>query len=97
MKRQILTLAAGLAMLASVADAQVYVRIGPPPPAPREVIPVAPHPGWAWHPGYYRWDGARYIWVPGAYVAPPRPGGVWVPGHWRNTPRGYIWVEGHWR
>jgi hypothetical protein len=49
-----------------------------------------------WHPGYHRWDGARYVWIPGAYVAPPRPYARWIPGHWQNTPRGYVWVEGHW-
>ena len=98
MKKQILSLVAGLALAATaVANAQVYVRVGPPPPPVREVVPVAPQPGWVWQPGYHRWDGARYVWVPGAYVAPPRPGVRWIPGHWRNTPRGYVWVEGHWR
>ncbi len=99
MKKQIVTLIAGFALAASaaLASAQVYVRVGPPPPPVREVVPRPMHPGWAWQPGYHRWDGARYVWVPGAYAAPPRPGGRWVAGHWRNTPRGYVWVEGHWR
>lgn len=96
MKAKLLASAAAVLMAATLsAGAQVYVHVGPPPP-PREVIPPPVHPGWAWQPGYHRWDGARYVWVPGAYVAPPRAGGRWVPGHWRNSPRGYVWVDGHW-
>lgn len=97
MKRQLLTLA-GCVLLAGTlsAGAQVYVRVGPPPPV-REVIPPNPHPGWVWQQGYQRWDGSRYVWVPGTYVEPPRPHAVWVPGHWRHAPHGYIWVDGHWR
>jgi hypothetical protein len=98
MKKHLLTLMSGLLLAGTLsAGAQVFVRIGPPPPPVREVVPPPPHPGWIWQGGYHRWDGARYVWVPGAYVAPPRPGVRWIPGHWRNTPRGYIWVEGHWR
>ena len=98
MRKQIVTLVAGFALAASAAaNAQVFVRIGPPPPRVHEVVPRPIHPGWVWQPGYHRWDGARYVWVPGVYAAPPRPGVRWVPGHWRNTPRGYVWIEGHWR
>jgi hypothetical protein len=97
-KKIFLPLVCGLFLAVSLAQAQVSIRIGPPPP-PREVIPVRPygHPDWAWRPGYQRWDGARYVWMPGAYVAPPRRGARWVPGTWRNTPRGYVWTEGRWR
>jgi hypothetical protein len=78
------------------APAQVAIRIGPPPPVV-ERVPPPPHPGWVWHPGYHRWDGGRYVWVPGSYYQPPYAGARWVPGHWRNGPGGYVWVEGHWR
>jgi len=84
-----------LAAATAAAGAQVYVRVGPPP-RPREVVPVNPHPGWVWHEGYHRWDGRRYVWVPGEYVAPPRPGVRWVPGHWDRRHGGYVWIEGHW-
>jgi hypothetical protein len=99
MKKSLLTGAFALCLslgAAVSANAQVVVRIGPPPPV-REVQPPRPHPGWEWQPGYHRWDGAHYVWVGGTWVAPPRPGVHWVPGHWRNTPRGYVWVDGHWR
>jgi WXXGXW repeat (2 copies) len=99
MKKVLLTAACGLLLTAGIAQAQVVVRIGPPPARPYERIPPPPpgHPGWAWHAGYHRWDGARYVWVPGTYVAPPRPHARWVDGHWDRRGGGYIWTEGRWR
>ncbi len=95
----LVTLGAATTLGTAVAGAQVVVRIGPPPPPIVERIPPPPpeHPYWAWHPGYHRWDGERYIWVPGTYVEPPFRGAFWVPGHWRHRPGGYVWIEGHWR
>jgi hypothetical protein len=98
MRKQLLTAAfASIVAIASAAGAQVYVRVGPPPPR-HEVMPPPPHehPGWVWHQGYHRWDGHAYVWVPGSYVEPPYERARWIPGHWDSTPRGYIWVEGHW-
>ncbi len=79
------------------AGAQVVVRFGAPPPPPREVPPPVPHAGWVWQPGYHRWDGHAYVWVPGSYAEPPHPHARWVPGHWANRGGGYVWIEGHWR
>ena len=76
--------------------AQVYVRVRPPAPVFERRGPL-PGRGYVWHPGYQRWDGARYAWVPGGYVMPPRPRAVWVGGRWVNTRRGYLWREGYWR
>jgi len=93
--------AAGTALLAATlsAGAQIVVRIGPPPPRPVEVVPAPPpeHGGWVWQPGYHRWDGHGYVWVPGHYAEPPYEHAHWVPGHWANRGGGYVWVEGHWR
>lgn len=80
----------------AVAGAQLVVRIGPPPPPRVEVIPRA-RPGYAWVPGYQRWDGRRYVWVRGQYRRPPRRGGVWVPGEWRSERGGQVWHKGYWR
>jgi hypothetical protein len=79
---------------AAPAEADVYVRIGPP--APRfERIPPPPHGPhrWVWVPGYWRWDGYRYFWFGGRYV---RHGGYWRSGYWVHRPRGWIWIDGGW-
>lgn len=88
-------LVAGLGLTAGAAAAQVYVRIGPPRPIVERRPP--PRPGYVWHAGYHRWDGHRYVWVPGTYVAPPRPGVIWVEGRWVHTRHGWRWREGYWR
>ncbi len=88
--------AGGLILSASLtAPAQVVVRMGPPVHAV-EVAPRSPHRGWVWQPGYYRWDGRRYIWVGGRWVNPPYGGARWVSGYWRRSGGGYIWVAGRW-
>jgi hypothetical protein len=74
----------------------VYVRIGPPAPIVERVV-VAPGPGYVWVPGFYRWDGGRYIWVAGHHVRPPRGRAVWAPGHWTHARQGWYWVDGRWR
>lgn len=96
MKKQALIAVCGFAFAIGTANAQVVVRIGPPPPQ-HEVIPPPIHDGWVWQPGYHRWDGANYVWVPGTYAEPPHPHAHWVPGHWDHRGGGYVWVDGHWR
>ncbi len=99
MKKLLLTAACAVFVTTGAANAQVVVRIGPPPHPPVERVPPPPveHRGWAWHPGYHRWDGRAYVWVPGTYVEPPHPHAHWVAGHWAHHDGGYVWVEGHWR
>ena len=53
-----------------------------------------PYPGAAWVDNEYRWEGQRYVVVPGHWV---KAAGVWVPGHWLETRRGFRWVPGHWK
>lgn len=97
MKNQMRIAACSVLLAATLsAGAQIVVRIGPPPPRPVEVVPVAPGPGYAWHPGYHRWDGHGYVWVPGRYEHPPYERAHWVEGHWDRRGGGYVWREGHW-
>jgi len=98
MKKHLLAAALILGSASSAAFAQISVRIGPPPRRV-EVIPVRPvgHPGWVWQPGYHRWDGRAYVWVPGHYAEPPRPRARWVEGHWVHRRGGWVFIEGHWR
>lgn len=81
------------------ADAQVsggiYIQAGPPAPI-YETVPAAPGPGYYWVPGYWSWNGYRYVWVHGHYAYPPYAGAVWRPGHWVHNWRGWHWVPGHW-
>jgi WXXGXW repeat (2 copies) len=98
MKKFLPTVACAFFLTAGIAQAQVVVRIGPPA-RPHEVIPPLPpeHRDWAWHAGYHRWDGNRYVWVPGTYMAPPRPRARWVEGRWVHRGGGWVWTEGRWR
>jgi hypothetical protein len=69
----------------------------PAPPAEESVIAASPGAAYVWVKGCYNWDGARYLWTPGAWVQTPRPNAVWVAGHWQPTNGGYVWVSGFWR
>ncbi len=96
MKKLLGTTFLGIALAAGAANAQVYVRIGPP--APRvERRPPPPTLRHVWVDGFYRWDGRAYVWAPGYWTVPPRARARWVPGHWAHRRRGYYWIEGHWR
>jgi WXXGXW repeat (2 copies) len=97
MKKLLGTVFFGLLLAVGTAGAQVVVRIGPPPPRVREVVPVRPGPNYVWIGGFQRFDGHRYVWVPGHYVVAPRPHARWVSGHWVRRHGGYVWIEGHWR
>jgi WXXGXW repeat (2 copies) len=95
MKKQLLSTACALFLTVGAANAQVVIRIGPPPPRPVEVVP-APRSGYVWVPGYHRYDGHKYVWVNGEYRHPPHAHAVWVPGEWHGERGGYVWHEGHW-
>ncbi len=96
MRKLLGTALLGIALAAGGANAQVYVRIGPP--APRvERRPPPPSPRNVWVDGFYRWDSRNYVWAPGYWAQPPRSHTHWVPGHWAHRSKGYYWIEGHWR
>lgn len=78
------------------AEAAVFIGVAPPAPIV-EVVPPVPRVGYAWTPGYWGWNGGRYVWVRGAYALPPRVGAAFVPGRWVSRPRGWYFVRGHWR
>ena len=79
-------------------EAGVGIVVGVAPPAPVvEPVPPPTVAGYIWRPGYWRWNGVRYVWFHGRYVAPPYAGAFWVPGHWDARGPGWVWVPGHWR
>jgi hypothetical protein len=88
----VLTMEAGCA----AAGGRLYVRTGPPPRAVERRL-VSPGPDFVWQPGFYRWGGRQYDWVPGRYERAPRPHARWVAGRWAHDRRGWYFVEGRWR
>lgn len=67
----------------------------PPPPPQVEVQAAAPAPGMVWVPGYWQWDGARFVWIGGRWDL-PRPGASWQPPSWRPRAGGAVFVPGRW-
>ncbi len=89
---------AGLLQFTSaVYGAEVVVRVAPPAPQSVVVVGHAPGPKYVWIGGYHRWNGSRYIWVPGKWIVPPRHGAVWVAPRWVPRNGGYVFVAGRWR
>jgi hypothetical protein len=79
--------------IATPASADVYVRIAPP--APRyEAVPVV-QPGWEWAPGYWNWNGHRYVWVNGHRIH-AHGHGHWVPDRWVEDHGRWRREHGHW-
>jgi hypothetical protein len=99
-RRSILSVlcAAALTLAAAPGVARVGIVVGFAPPAPVvEVAPPPPAPGYVWQPGYWSWNGVRYVWVPGRYVVAPFVQAAWVPGVWVRHGPGWVWIAGHWR
>jgi hypothetical protein len=95
-RKFVLTSVAGCMLAIGAMGADVIVKIAPPA-AIVETRPVAPGPGYVWIAGYHRWDGERYVWVPGEWRNPPHPHARWVAHRWVHRNGGYVLVEGHWR
>ncbi len=95
MKKLFIAALLGAALAAGPAQAQVYARVGPPPPVVERVGPS--RIGYVWIPGHHRWNGRRYVWVSGHYARPPRRTAGWIPGRGVQRRRGGIYVNGPWR
>ena len=87
---------AGSAVLPASAQVDVNLRFGPPAPI-YEAVPPPPGPYQYWRPGYWHWNGNRYVWFRGEYIRRPYETAHWVPEHYVHGPHGY-WhlVAGHW-
>jgi hypothetical protein len=77
------------------ARVAVGVSIGIAPP-PVLVEHVAVSPGYAWAPGYWRWNGARHVWVGGVWIH-GRPGRAYVPARWARVAPAWRFHGGYWR
>ena len=95
--RAIWLFSSALILIASLAHAQVLIRITtPPPPLPAYVQPVIPGPDFICVPGYWAWGEFGYVWVPGTWVRAPTPGLLWTPGYWAWSEGLYVWRAGYW-
>jgi hypothetical protein len=99
------TVAVSLFLVATIAASDVYAapkrRVYVPVPPPAAIVEARvppPGPGFVFVPGYYTWNGAAYLWVPGVWVRPVRAHARWVPGRWVHDPKlGWFFIKGHWR
>jgi hypothetical protein len=72
----------------------IVVRTAPPPPR-HEVVPPARH-GYVWAPGYWNWNGHRYVWTKGHYVR-ARAGYYWSEPRWEERDGRWAFNRGAWR
>lgn len=94
-RRLSLLLLFAASMIGVPAYAQISVNINIAPPAPQyEVAPAVP-PGYVWAPGYWGWNGDRYVWVRGRTIV-QREGYRWEPDRWDHRDRTYYRTGGHW-
>jgi len=77
------------------AQASFDLRIGTPPPPPRVVEAPPPRAGYAWAPGYWRWNGRRHVWVDGYWIR-ERRGYHYVGPRWDPDRDRYRFHGGHW-
>ncbi len=49
-----------------------------------------------WTEGHWQWDGARWVWVEGAWRLPPEQGAVWQAPAWRPRGATFVFVPGGW-
>ena len=83
--------------LVLAANVSLGFSVAVPPPAPVvEPAPPPSAPSTVWTPGYWSWDGVKYVWVPGQYVVAPFPDAVWIGGRWVHRGPGWMWVDGRW-
>jgi hypothetical protein len=91
-----LALVVGIAMSGPAsARVAVGVSIGVAPPAAR-IERVVVRPGYAWSPGYWRWNGARHVWVGGVWLR-AQPGRHFVPAGWIHVGPAWRFHRGYWR
>ena len=80
---------------AGTALAQVNLNISLAPPAPQfEAVPAVAQ-GYAWAPGYWAWNGDRYIWIRGRQIV-QRTGYRWEPDRWENRDGHHYRHTGRW-
>jgi hypothetical protein len=81
---------------ASSAPARGIVVNGPPPAPIAEVRSAPPSATASWVSGYWHWEGARYVWIPGHWENAP-PGSQWyAPKYSQNADGRFFYEPGGW-
>lgn len=80
------------AFLPLSASADV-IRVAPP--APRHEAVPAPRHGQEWVPGYWNWNGHRYMWMSGHWER-ARPGFTYRHPEWHQGAHGWELDRGGW-
>ena len=94
----LITCAMAAMLTAGIGFAKVHVYVGVAPPAPIvETRPPAPGSAYVWTPGYYNWNGSRYVWARGAWVMPHGHYRHYSAGGWVHGRRGWYYRDGRWR
>lgn len=76
---------------------QVVIVEAPPSPPPRIVVrPQPPCVGAIWVAGYWRYTGARFVWVRGHWI-PPRHGYHFVQPRWHVHAGHHYYTPGYFR
>jgi hypothetical protein len=87
----------GTVALAPVAQARpdtLIVKVAPP--APKHERAMAARRGYEWAPGYWNYNGRRYVWVKGHYER-VRRGQSYHASEWRQGDNGWVLHRGGWR
>ncbi len=81
---------------ANSAPPRGIVVNGPPPAPIAETRSAPPSATAAWVSGYWHWEGARYVWIPGHWENAP-PGSQWyAPRYTQNTDGRFYYEPGGW-
>jgi hypothetical protein len=81
-----------------VADIDLNIVLGAPPPPRREVIVERDRPSrdHVWVAGYWGLREGKRDWVAGHWERPPHGRTVWIEPRWEKRGRGYVFVDGYW-
>lgn len=77
------------------AGLTVQAPYDPPPPRDESRSPQ-PFAGAVWVGGFWQWNGAAFVWIPGSWRVAPGVGVRWQVPYWRPRARGVVFVPGRW-